>query len=133
MSLENAAEEFGLMVIQDPSPGRGKATFNFFRMLPQAEYDTYQAATSSLQNYLNGNLLVYARQSIENLENACRQVQKFIRTAPIPLIQLSAESWRASITCCVLTFCSALHLHEQSLADAARYHGPGAAKAAEVR
>lgn len=71
MSQEPAAREFGLMVIQDSPTGRSKATFNFFHALPQDEYDVYQTAASSLQASLNGNLLVYAIQSLANLESAC--------------------------------------------------------------
>lgn len=134
MSQEKVTEEFGLMVIQDTPTGPDKVKLNFFHALPQGEYDAYRAAASSLQNSSNGNLLVYAKQSLANLESVCAQVQKFMRTVSIPLIQLSAESWRTSITCCVLTFCSALNLHqEQSLADAKRHHGPGAAEVVEVK
>lgn len=117
-------ELFSLMLITDTPGGPGKATFNIFHDIGADRYFRYLRALGRLQRAANGGLIIYARQSHSNLESVASQIRDHISKLPPAVQSASADSWYTNVACCVLTFCSALHLYyEQTLGEVKRAYG----------
>jgi hypothetical protein len=121
---EADGEQFALLLVTQNPGSRPQAKFTIFHELTPEQYAGYLKALGRIQSAANGGLLVYVEQSQANLENTVSQIRELISKLQPAVASASANAWFVNVACLILTFSSALHLHqEQTLGEVKRAYG----------
>lgn len=128
MEASSSARRYAPLLIAPGGPDV-KVKFQFLDPITESEYQSVNDAENEIKAYLGENLSSYVRNSLEQFLGVGRQIRRLIAANSIPAIAASVESWRRTVVCGALTFCSALHLfYEQTINRLRKLYGKESAE-----
>jgi hypothetical protein len=103
----------GLIRIEAPSSPDVKVDFKMIKALTAEEYARYAAAVTAVERVLRGDLIAYVRFADQQVQSLPTTIADQMLSVGVREFFARAPALQTLVRCTSLTYCAALHLHQE--------------------